>query len=278
MKKCISYALFGFNKERHANCFDFNSYLRGLTINVRLNRLLYPGWEIVVHMDQSTYDGFPNLFNNIGIVVKIEPDAPLCLAMLWRLKPAFETELGQWKYSHVICRDLDSPPTYREVQAVTQWIANDKAMHAITDSVSHSIALLGGMIGVRPAYFNERVAPNWNAMIALGSENYNAKGTDQNFLNKIIYPKFATPGSDSITQHYVLGMGNTFLQDYHSSIPDIMIGLPDELRESNTICGHIGAAGAYQAAQDKFLLKYWDKFSDILEAEKQFPKIFYWTL
>jgi len=278
MKKAISYALFGYGKPQNANCFTFDSYLRGLTINVRLNKLLYPGWDIVVHMDQATYDGFADLFNRIGIIVKIEKDAPLCLAMLWRLKPVFETEQGQWKYSHVICRDLDSPPTYREVQSVTQWISNDKAMHAITDSVSHTIPLLGGMIGIRPAYFNERVGATWDAMISLGHENYEHKGTDQNFLNRVIYPKFATPGSDSITQHYVLGMGNTFLQDYHASIPDIMIGLPEELKESNSICGHIGAAGAYQAAQDKFLSKYWDKFSDILEAEKNYPKIFYWCL
>lgn len=279
MKNAISYSLFGFNKERHANSFDFSSYLRGLMINVRMNRLLYPGWEIIVHIDQSTYDGFRELFDNVGITVKIEPEAPLCLAMLWRLKPVFETEHGQWKYSHVICRDLDSPTTYREVQAVTHWISRDKAMHAITDSVSHTIPLMGGMIGIKPAYFCERVSATWDEMIALGgSINYNHKGSDQDFLNRVIYPKFATPGSDSITQHYCLGMGNTFLQDYYPAIPDIIVGLPEELKESNSVCGHVGSSGHYETAMFRFLRVYWDRFADLLEQEKNYPSIFYWTL
>lgn len=277
MKKAISYALFGFNKEQNANCFSFESYLRGLTINIRMNRLLFPEFEMVVHMDQSTYDGFKDLFDALPIRIKIMPDAPLCMAMLWRMNAIYDYEHPEWTYSHVICRDLDSPPTYRDAQAVQDWINSDTCAHAITDSVSHNIPLMGGMIGFRPAYFTQMVAPDWTSFISLDqSINFNVKGSDQTFLNKVVYQKVATPGRESITQHYVLGHGNTFLSGYKNHIPDIELEIDPELKESNSVCGHIGSAGAYSSAIEKFLNKHKDKFEDIRQAEKGHENIFYW--
>lgn len=289
-KKAIVYALFGYGKERQKDSFDFNSYLRGLMINIRMNRLLFPGWEIVLQTDHSTYEAYKSIFDNVGIVVKINSEAPLCLGMLWRMKPIFEQEGGVWKYSHVICRDLDSPPTYREVQAVEYWIKRDKSVHAITDSVSHCLPMLGGMVGFRPDYFTEHVSQSWDGMILLGmGMDFAHKGSDQTFLNKFIYPRFSQHGRDSITQHYFNGMPNTFLSDYrtctcpppagHTShcINNVEVNLPYELAESNSVCGHIGAAGYYETAMFKFLRKYWDQFSDLIEVEKQYPNVFYWV-
>ena len=70
------------------------------------------------------------------------PVAPLCEGMLWRMKPIWLEGV-----THTICRDLDSPLTYREAQMVKEWVDSGKIAHAITDSVSHNIPLLGGMIG-----------------------------------------------------------------------------------------------------------------------------------
>lgn len=288
--KAISYALFGYNKERHADCFDFNSYLRGLNINIRMNRLLFPDWEIILNTDQSTYEGFKNLFDRLPITVKVHEPAPLCKAMLWRMKPIFELNSdNKWKYDYVLCRDLDSPPTYREVQAVSYWMMRDKAMHAITDSVSHDVPLLGGMIGVIPKYFTQRVGNTWEAMLGDNGIDFSRKGSDQNFLNHYIYPKFATKGQDSITQHYFNGYANTFLSDYHtctcpptaghkSDCPNnTEVSLPYNLADSNSVCGHIGAAGYYETAMFKFLRQYWHEFDDLLVIEKDYSNIFYWA-
>lgn len=279
--KAISYSIFGYGKERHAQSFDFNSYLRGLMICIRMNRLIYPDWQIILQTDQSTYEGWKDLFNRLPIKLEVhQNDVPLTLAMLWRLRPVFDTrEDGTWKYSHVLCRDLDSPATYREAQAVKYWMNKDKAMHAITDSVSHDIPLLGGMIGMRPAYFTERMnIKTWKDLININPNyDWQTKGADQMFLRDVVYPRFAQHGSDSITQHYVLGMPNTFLSDYHNSIQPMELDIPFEMKESNNICGHIGAAGWYEAALFKFLRKHWGKFSDILEIEKQYSNIFYWV-
>ena len=280
MKNAISYSLFGFNRAKDPNCFDFESYLRGLMINIRLNRLVYPGWDVVVNMDHQTYNGFSELFDALPIVIKLHPnDHPLCLAMLWRLAPVYDQKNnGEWKYDHVLCRDLDSPTTYRERQCVEQWIANDKSMHAITDSVSHNIPLMGGMIGIKPAYFTMRMPKTWQQLIDKHPGfNFVPKGSDQTFLNQHVYPEFAHPGNESITQHYILGHPNTFLNDWHDKVPNIVLNdVDDEIKESNDICGHIGAAGYYPPPLHKFLNKHHAKFEDLQKAEQPFANIFYW--
>jgi len=275
MRGAISYSLFGYERGRADNCFDFNSYLRGLMINIRMARLIYPGWDIILHTDGNTYEAWKHLFDKLPIKVDVHKnDVPLTLAMLWRLIPCFNID-----YTHVICRDLDSPLTYRERQAVEYWINRDKTAHAITDSVSHDTPMLGGMIGFRPQYFTQKMGvKSWGELIRLKSGyDWSKKGADQHFLRDVVYPKFAKHGVDSITQHYVLGMPNSFLMDCHNEIQDMELDIPVALKQSNDVCGHIGAAGWYETALFKFLRDYWNEFSDLLEIEKEYSSIFYWV-
>lgn len=266
----ISYSLFGFNKERNESCFDFNTYLRGLLINIRLNRLLFPDFTIRLHTDTNTFEGFKDLFKSLPIEIVLCDSAPLTLAMLWRMKPCFDNSV-----SVVLCRDLDSPPTYREAQAVKYWMDKDKAAHAITDSVSHDVPMLGGMIGFKANYFKQYTGfESWEAMVNTGMD-WTQKGTDQTFLTQRIYPCFAKHGVDSITQHYVLGMPNSFLSDCHNHIQDVELSLG--YKESNDVCGHIGSAGFYEPPMLRLIKKTWDKFSDLNAIEKKYPNIFYWV-
>lgn len=279
--KSISYSLFGYGNKEEESGFNFNSYLRGLFLNLRLNRLIYPDWVTIIHLDSPTYLNYQELFDSIcsnNVKIKVNPSAPLCEAMLWRLQPIWDkNEIGSALYSHVICRDLDSPTTYREAQAVKYWINRDKAAHTITDSVSHNLPMLGGMIGFVPKYFTERTGwKTWQDMKASFTD-LSIKGSDQTFLNSYVYPKFAQHGNDSITQHYVLGMANTFLSDCHNFIQPMELDVPFILNESNSVCGHIGAAGWYETAMFKFLRKYWGDFSDLLEIESKYKDIFYWV-
>lgn len=279
--KVICYSLFGYERGRAENCFDFNSYLRGLMINIRMNRLLFPDWTINVQTDKATYNAWGELFQKLPITVEVHDNGvPLTKAMLWRLRPVFEVNFnGFAKYSHVLCRDLDSIATFREAQAVQYWMNKDKAMHAITDSVSHDLPLLGGMIGINPKHFTMLMnCSTWESLIARNNNyEWEKKGSDQTFLNQVVYPVFAQKGTDSITQHYCLGMANTFLSDYHNHIPDMELPLPFEYKESNDCCGHIGAAGYYSTQTSKFINKHADKFTDLIEIESQYPDLFSWV-
>lgn len=277
MKKAISLSLFGYNKEKHRDCFDFPSYLRGLLMHIRMNRLVYPGWEIVLNTDGPTFKAYADLFAALPIKVHINDPMPLTKAMLWRMKPVFDYN----NYSHVICRDLDSPPTYREAQCVQEWINSDLAAHAITDSVSHGVPMLGGMIGFVTGYFPMRTGlQHWADMFKRNEGKYNwaNKGEDQTFLNAEIYPKFADPGAPAIMQHYLLGMPNTFLPGYRNAVPDIEVeNVPREMSESNDCCSHMGQAGWLLPQTFRLFRKYADRFEDLLEVEKGWPDVCYWV-
>ena len=290
--KVISYSLFGYGKDKAENCFEFNAYLRGLMVNIRLQRLLFPDWRIRVHLDKQTHEGFKRFFELLSeeihtnaIDVVICEDAPLTKAMLWRLKPMFDPNVEMF-----ICRDIEAPLMYKDVQAVTQWIDSTKISHAITSSNSHNIPMMGGMIGFKKGILERLRVNTWDQLVNV-KYNWNAKGTDQDFLTNYIYRAVATRQDDSIMQHYFYGMANTFLDGYLTcSCPqlgthaddchlDIKVDIPRELKETDHLCGHIGAAGWYAGSMEKYLYNYKDMNQDLYEAENLHrPNIFNWNI
>jgi hypothetical protein len=284
--KAITYSLFGYGKATPANCFEFDTYVRGLMVNVRFNRILYPNWVNVVSMDPSTYTSpYQSLFEwlqNKGFIeINIEDDdTPLCLAMLWRLKAGLAFKHPEWTYTHVLNRDIDSISTYREAQAVAQWIKEDKAIHCITDSISHNIPMMGGMIGFRPAHLgslmNLSADKAWPQLMQRAAGiDFNRKGSDQDFLNRVIYPSCF----QSSTEHFILGMKQNVPEENgrHYLIEDIPIDVDPAFKASNDCAGHIGAAGFYEPPTLKFLRNLDPYLPEYVEIEKQFPKLFYWS-
>jgi hypothetical protein len=280
--KAISYSLFGYGKARNKNSFDFNSYLRGLMVNARVNRIIYPDWKTLVNIDESTYESeYKPLFNWLsekGLVRFHEhlDDTPLCKAMLWRLYPIFHQDGGNFVYQRVLCRDLDSVCTYREAQAVQQWINEDRVMHCITDSISHTIPMLGGMIGFKSLDFRIKLnKANWDDCVH-SDIDYNAKGSDQTWLNREIYPKFL----DSSTDHFVKGMPWNIPEGNgrHYSIDEsIEIPVDPIHKELNLVCGHIGAAGYYDVQMVRYLNEIDPFRKEYEEIESKYKHIFYWA-
>jgi hypothetical protein len=281
----ISYSLFGFN-QHHDGCFDFRSYVRNFQLNLRVAQLLYPDWEVHLSIDKASYGSpyihyFNSLQNNKKARIEVFDPVPLCEMMLWRLYPLFKNNpaTGNPYYERVICRDTDSLLSYRERQAVAYWERGPKMAHAITDSVSHNITLMGGMVGFQSGPFRSRMnALSLDTLLSIANGiDFNRKGADQDFLNRYVLPKVA----DSITEHFVLGHPQTFRGDCHNFIHDIdlkEICVPDELKETNGYGFHIGAAGYQTDAVVKFLEKH-GKDNEYWEAvEKQYPETFYWRL
>lgn len=279
----IAYSLFGYNQQ-HENCYEFRSYLRGLHLNMRVAELLYPGWEVQVVTDSPTAnsiygDYLDKLTDTKKIGLTIFESKPLCEMMLWRLLPIFQMRGIHPKYDRVVCRDTDSLLSYRERQAVEYWSRGPKMAHAITDSVSHNITLMGGMIGFASSAFKERMGvSSFDQLLSISQGiDFNRKGSDQDFLNRYVLPKVA----DSITEHFVLGHPQTFRGDCHNFIHDIdlkEIGIPDDLKETNGYGFHIGASGFQTDAVVKFLQVH-GKNNDYWNAiEKQYPETFYWQL
>lgn len=296
--KAIAYSLFGYNHERYTNCFTFDSYLAGVMLSIRLNRLVFPNWMNIIETDHSTHNAFKELFDylegkDIAIVNQNKDGAQLCQAMLWRCKPVFKQNHPRWAYTHVLCRDLDSLSTYREAQAVQMWVNTNKAMHAITDSVSHDVPLLGGLIGFNPESFTAKSGiTSFTDFMNKCKVDLSYKGSDQTFLNQAIYPLIAEKGHDSITQHYFKGHGKTWLSDFHTCncwidscrqghkegcyLNVTVEGVHPDLAETNEVSEHMGASGWNQTQTMNLIAKHKDKFTDLDYIEQKYPNIFYW--
>lgn len=280
----ISYSIFGANTS-YENCFDHRAYIRGLGINIRMAEVLYPDWAVHVTVDNSIMNSANGAyFDKISIDKKIDlsilSTTELCKMMLWRLLPLFEIKYGEPRYERIICRDADSLLTYRERQAVAYWEQGTKMAHAITDSVSHNIALMGGMIGFQSGPFMDRMGVrSFDKLISLASGiDFNRKGADQIFLNQYVLPKVA----DSITEHYCLGMPQSFRGDCHHVIQDIPVSCleldTEVLKETNALGFHIGASGFQTDGTVAWLEKYGVNKEYWSEIEKQYSSIFYWRI
>lgn len=280
MKNAISYTLFGWGEEPDQRS-SFKHYLRGLHLNIRVAEVLYPGWAVYVATDKSiSWSPYANYFEELILNQKIAygefDTAELCRMMLYRMYPLFLMDGKNLMYDRVLCRDTDSLLSYRERQAIEYWMQGPKMAHSMTDSISHTIPLMGGMCAFRSGPFRDRLGvTSFDDLMALSQGiDYNNKGADQDFLNRYVLPKVA----DSITEHFVLGHPQTFRGDCHNFIHDIDLGLPEEFKELNGYGFHIGASGFQTDAVVNWLKKwgkdneYWD------ELEKQFKDVMYWQL
>ena len=107
----------------------------------------YPDWILRIYHDQTipneivcsiecTYHNvdFCNAtrLGNLGSLSSYIP------AKIWRFLPA-----GDELVDIMASRDLDSPISQRELDAVNDWISSGKAWHAMRDNPWHSVPMLG---------------------------------------------------------------------------------------------------------------------------------------
>jgi len=277
--KAISYSLFGYDGSYADKGFPFSTYLLGLSFNMKLAELLYPGWDICLMLERRTYESnlkpiFDYHIEFKKLKVRLIDDGYLCWQMLKRMMPVFGGE-----YEAVVCRDLDSPLSYRERQAVEFWLQRGKAVHAITDSVSHNVAMMGGMVGFKPDQFTRLInCDTFEQMTALRTRalDYRKKGADQTFLNEDIFPIIEA----DIVQHYIEGMDKIGRGELYVTIPKVKIpGVSGEAGFNiNRTVEHIGQAGINYIRTlevlDMYLSKETKEYYDSIE--RQFPTIYYW--
>lgn len=274
---CLSYALFGYAGNL-SNDYPFAAYFRGLTFNIKMAELLFPGWRVHVTLDRATYDHFKAYFDYMvageRLDIEVVEHADLCMHMLQRMAPLFNP-----RYDRVLCRDTDSLTSYRERQAVEYWVQTGRIAHCMTDSVSHNIALMGGMVGFQSKEFREAVGvDSFKKMTRLAQGiDFRIKGADQVFLNRYVLPRVA----HSLVEHYLLGMPQSFRGECYNYIQDIDVPeVSRDLQESNLLTEHIGASGFNSDRALIFFDKYFtaaqQEFYNTIE--DQFKEVHYWRL
>ena len=261
--RALSYAVF---RHPSAETFEYRAYVRGMCFNLRMNKLLYPGWDTAVCVDGDTAARYGDLFTALGATVTREAGGrPLCEAMLWRMKPIFSGPDGPSespRYTHLLCRDADAITTYREAAAVTEWVASGATAHAIHDDPQHTAHLMGGMSGFECQKLRAATGyTSWRGMIA-SSGDLSERGSAQTALAKHIYPKLRR----ATLKHDLTG---------GRSVRAHPEGVDPRLWESDLTCRHIGSPGVVEMETIRFFKRF-DPAYDGEGMEKRYPEIFYW--
>lgn len=190
-----SFTVFGENKYRFLPLFP-------LIIRQHYAMYKFGKWSIYLHTDSEIkeneyfYSKTLLRLNEEGIInIKIVnqddflySQRTLGNGMLWRLLPIWDDSVD-----YVFCRDLDSILTPRQMKYVTRFIKSGKVAHGINDNNAHNIPLMGGMVGFQTKGFkellNNRSLEELEKSIGLKREEWDRYGADQEFLNRIIWPK-----------------------------------------------------------------------------------------
>lgn len=176
MSKVISFSLWG----------NAPKYCVGAIRNAQLLAEIYPGWEAIFQLDayvpMYVWDALRQI-ENVHVVRRLDPKTHGLVAgdwkgMFWRFEYACATGVDI-----MISRDCDSRLNRREAYAVNEWLQSDKGFHIMRDHPWHGSYMLGGMWGCRGF-----ALPEFNDLMNAWKQEDRWQ-TDQDFLNKEIYPK-----------------------------------------------------------------------------------------
>ncbi len=142
MRSALSFSLFG----------DDPTYSEGLMENLRLAPSVYPGWDVVAHVEQD-HASIDSLLDMKCRVIE-HPKEEGLRGAFWR----FETLDWSDNYDVVCVRDADSRLNFRERAAVDEWLASDKTLHCMRDHKAHRRPIIGCGFGVRTGRFDFRGA------------------------------------------------------------------------------------------------------------------------
>ena len=173
-------------KNRKANIvayslFGDNPYYRDCAIAAASQVLaLYPSWSARFYCANTVPQETVERLRKFGAqVALVEDDGGDNRGLFWRFLPFDDPSV-----SHVLVRDVDSPITLRETEAVARWIASGYPFHAMRDHPNHLEPLMAGMWGGQTGHL-----PNMSELIdAFRTEN-ETRFVDQHFLRRAIWSR-----------------------------------------------------------------------------------------
>lgn len=238
MKKILSFSIFDTKHD-----WQFLFYIRGMLFNYWTSRIVYPEFGVYITVERAVLVKYRPLFDALNAMIASKEADTTCRMMLWRMVPIFEGS------DYVFPRDADALVTTREATAVAQFIRNGAAINGLHDNRAHSIPLMGGLCGFRCAAIAERYN-SWTNMLSLATRPVDKHGSDQYFLNDIVF--------------------NDFKHSYFSST------LPEEKDGSDLCISFVGAAGVNEFETLRYLRSNGVDLT-LGGVGSKFPQIFYWV-
>jgi len=170
--KVISFSLFG----------DNPIYTIGAIRNADLKNEIFPDWEMWLYHNHTVPQNILNELEQRGVkLINMGRDQRF-LNALWRFIPA-----GDDTVEYFFSRDCDSRISYRDKEAVEEWIKSGKKAHILRDHpIGHFWVMNAGMWGCKggsiPAF--KEIFDSFNN----SNLNLNDRYLDQIFLRDHIYP------------------------------------------------------------------------------------------
>uniref|UniRef100_A0A7S3DDV1 Uncharacterized protein n=1 Tax=Palpitomonas bilix TaxID=652834 RepID=A0A7S3DDV1_9EUKA len=193
-KKVIVFGLFSGEKGVSAH----NDYTIGLLVNIRSSQGAYPGWKVRIYWDQEGFekDFAVSLRKELEAYKFVEIMTPAEVAGMDKIQKMAQRFFvaADDSVDVFMIRDADSRFIQREVDAVEEWLATDKAFHFMRDGIAHDYPILGGAWGGRRhkdggkidivSLLHQFVPADQKQSLFSGNEYNN----DQFFLKNRIFP------------------------------------------------------------------------------------------
>lgn len=170
-KKIIAFSLFGASSE----------YLEPAVMNTELAADIYPGWVCRFYVDGSVPEtALQRLRDNGAEIVRVEAELENWPGTMWRFL-ALDDPDAAW----VIFRDADSVISWREADAVNEWLQSGRLFHTLRDAGSHTELVLAGLWGAAAGAVPD-MRGKIQAYVAVGVSSRHF--ADQLFLREQIWP------------------------------------------------------------------------------------------
>jgi len=170
MIKTISYSLFNNNKRYTINAF----------VNAELCLKYYSDWRCRIYHDDTVPQKILTGLKQFSNVDLIEESGEGESRRMWRFFAYDDSDV-------VICRDIDSHITEREVSAVGEWLNSNKELHIMRDHIHHTNKIQAGMFGIKKSNKLKSLKELTLLHIKQNKIHYSM---DEKFLCSVIYDLF----------------------------------------------------------------------------------------
>ena len=164
----ITFSLFG----------DNPLYCVGAVENARLAKEIYPDWTARFYVAQDVPSMYLDAIEEHGGEIIHCEKKNSYDGLNWRFRPLNEPDVDFW-----ISRDADSRLSWRERNAVDEWLGSGKTAHLLRDCHNHGYTIMAGMFGINNKLFHEKYGK-----IDLDNLNANYREADQTLLQDKLWP------------------------------------------------------------------------------------------
>lgn len=175
MSKVFSFCLYG----------SLEKYCRGMLENIKLIDEYFSDFEIWIYLGSDVPESYLEQYKEFPKVKLIQTSETGADLMCYRYFPIDDPNV-----EYAFFRDADSRIKERDRWCIHNFMVNIKQAHIIHDHYWHKTRITGGTWGVKKGLLSD-FEKSYREWLNSNKSLSNKYGTDQTFLEEVIYPKIA---------------------------------------------------------------------------------------